>query len=53
MKTNPNQTNLMDMIFTLISHSPVHTLIDKWSNTGIFFAEVLMDKDVEEKLRYI
>ncbi|MGB6327810.1 MAG: hypothetical protein WBF48_02690 [Halarcobacter sp.] len=47
---NANQTNLMDILFTLIGHSPVHTLIDKWANTGIFFAEVLMNNDVEKNL---
>ncbi|RXJ65838.1 hypothetical protein CRV08_14345 [Halarcobacter ebronensis] len=47
---NPNQTNLMQILFTLIAHSPVHSLIDKWANTGIFFAEVLMNNDVEKSL---
>ncbi len=49
-ESNANQTNLMDILFTLIAHSPVHALIDKWANTGIFFAEVLMNNDVEQSL---
>lgn len=49
-ESNPNQTNLMDILFTLIAHSPLHALIDKWANTGIFFTKVLMDNDVEDSL---
>lgn len=49
-ESNPNQTNLMDILFTLIAHSPLHALIDKWANTGIFFTKVLMNNDVEDSL---
>ncbi|RXJ92847.1 hypothetical protein CRV00_11915 [Malaciobacter molluscorum] len=47
---NPNQTNLMDILFTLIAHSSIHTFIDKWSNVGIFVAEVLLDNKIETNL---
>ncbi len=47
---NPDQTNLMKILFTLIAHSPVHTLIDKWANTGIWIAEVMMNNEVEQSL---
>ena len=47
---NPDQTNLMKILFTLIAHSPVHTMIDKWANTGIWIAEVMMNNEVEQSL---
>jgi hypothetical protein len=47
---NSDQTNLMKILFTLISYSSVHTLIDKWANTGIWIAEVMMNNEVEQSL---
>lgn len=47
---SPNQTNLMDILFTLIAHSSIHTFIDKWANVGIFVAEVLLDNKIETNL---
>ena len=49
-ENNPNQKNFMEIIFVLISHSPIHTLIDKWSKTGLFLAELLMNEKEEESL---
>lgn len=49
-QSNPNQTNLMDMLFTLIAHSPVHSGIDSWGNTGIFGLSVALDNKAEDSL---
>lgn len=48
--SSPNQTNLMDMLFTLIAHSPVHKGIDSWSNLGLFGISVVLDKEAEISL---
>ncbi|MCP4970664.1 MAG: hypothetical protein GY932_08750 [Arcobacter sp.] len=48
--SSPNQTNLMDMLFTLIAHSPVHKGIDTWSNLGLFGISVVLDKKAEISL---
>ncbi len=49
-QSSSNQTNLMDILFTLLSHSPVHSGIDSWGNTGIFGLSVVLDNKAEKSL---
>lgn len=47
---NQNQTNLMDMLFTLMAHSPIHSGINSWGNIGLFGLSILLDKEAEISL---
>ena len=48
---NPSQTNLMDILFSLLAQSPVHTMIDRWAGIGLFGLEILLNDNAEKSLK--
>ena len=49
--SNPSQKNLMDILFSLLAQSPVHTMIDRWAGIGLFGLEVLLNDNAEKSLK--
>ena len=44
-----SQTNLMKLLFALLAHSPLHTII-KWSDIGFFIVESLLKDNADKSL---
>ncbi|PHR56509.1 MAG: hypothetical protein COA44_07825 [Arcobacter sp.] len=49
--TSSSQTNLMEILFTLLAQSPMHTMIDKWASIGLFGLEFVLNDNAEESLK--
>lgn len=47
---NQNQTNLMDMLFTLVSQTKIYNLLNSWVNPTIFVLKVILNKEAAEKI---
>jgi hypothetical protein len=46
-----SQPNLMKLLFSLLAHSPLHSMIDKWAGTFFFFSELLLQKNADKSLK--
>jgi len=47
---NPSQTNLMEILFSLLAQSPVHTMVDKFSGVGFFTLKLVLNGDAEKSI---
>ena len=50
LSISTSQTNLMKLLFSLLAHSPLHTIIDKWSGMGFFALEFVLKDNADKSL---